>query len=101
MTINLFPHSSPTGITFYDANKKLDPTCPTGSAFPSSYDGDLFVALHGSISRTPPSGYTVIRIPMNPTTGLPLPGSPIEFFKSNVHHIHNILNGLVAFDQQM
>ena len=79
-TLNLFPHASPTGLTFFNAKKTLDPSCPAGSAFPSSYDGDLFLALHGSISRTPPSGYTVLHVPIDSISGLP--GVPTVFLSS-------------------
>jgi glucose/arabinose dehydrogenase len=43
-------HSAPLGLAFY-----------SGSAFPADYDGDLFVAFHGSWNRTTPTGYKVIR----------------------------------------
>ncbi|MBN1249207.1 MAG: sorbosone dehydrogenase family protein, partial [Anaerolineae bacterium] len=36
----------------------------TGSAFPEAYQGDLFVALHGSWNRSVPAGYKVVRIPI-------------------------------------
>jgi glucose/arabinose dehydrogenase len=47
------PHSAPLGITFYD-----------GTAFPTAYRGDAFVALHGSWNRARRTGYKVIRLPM-------------------------------------
>lgn len=43
-------HSAPLGLTFY-----------TGSMFPSEYQGNLFVAYHGSWNRTVPTGYKVVR----------------------------------------
>lgn len=43
-------HSAPLGLAFY-----------SGSAFPVDYNGDLFVAFHGSWNRTTPTGYKVIR----------------------------------------
>jgi glucose/arabinose dehydrogenase len=46
-------HSAPLGLTFY-----------TGQQFPEEYQGDLFVAFHGSWNRTVPTGYKVVRIPM-------------------------------------
>lgn len=46
------PHSAALGIVFY-----------TGKMFPSEYQGDAFVALHGSWNRKNRSGYKVIRIP--------------------------------------
>jgi len=50
--VYLQAHSAPLGLTFY-----------SGSQFPSEYQGNLFVALHGSWNRTIPTGYKVVRIP--------------------------------------
>jgi glucose/arabinose dehydrogenase len=47
-------HSAPLGLVFYSSD-----------AFPAEYQGDLFVALHGSWNRSEPTGYKVIRIPIN------------------------------------
>ena len=44
-------HSAPMQMIFY-----------TGSQFPAEYQGDAFVAMHGSWNRRPPSGYEVVRI---------------------------------------
>lgn len=50
-----FPaHSAPLGLAFY-----------TGAQFPEAYRGDLYVAFHGSWDRSFPTGYKVVRIPMN------------------------------------
>lgn len=46
------PHSAALGIEFY-----------TGRMFPRQYQGDAFVALHGSWNRKNRTGYKVIRIP--------------------------------------
>lgn len=46
------PHSAALGIVFY-----------TGTMFPKEYQGDAFVALHGSWNRSRRSGYKVVRIP--------------------------------------
>lgn len=46
------PHSAALGIIFY-----------TGKLFPKEYQGDAFVALHGSWNRKERTGYKVIRIP--------------------------------------
>lgn len=62
--INLQAHSAALGLTFY-----------AGSQFPAEYRGDLFVALHGSIYRTVPTGYKVVRIHF--TNGQP--GRPQDF----------------------
>jgi glucose/arabinose dehydrogenase len=45
------PHSAPLGIAFY-----------TGHQFPAEYQGDLFVALHGSWNRALRTGYKIVRI---------------------------------------
>ncbi len=44
-------HSAALGITFY-----------TGKMFPQEYQGDAFVALHGSWNRQPLTGYKIIRV---------------------------------------
>jgi len=46
-------HSAPLGIVFY-----------TGTQFPADYQGDAFVALHGSWNRKARTGYKVVRIPI-------------------------------------
>jgi glucose/arabinose dehydrogenase len=46
-------HSAPLGIAFY-----------TGRRFPAEYQGDLFVALHGSWNRAQKTGYKIVRIKM-------------------------------------
>ncbi len=49
--VELQAHSAPLGLTFYD-----------GKMFPPQYQGDLFVAFHGSWNRSLPTGYKVVRI---------------------------------------
>lgn len=49
----LEPHGAATGMTFY-----------TGTAFPKEYQGNAFVALHGSWNRSLRHGYKIVRIPM-------------------------------------
>ncbi|WP_075794198.1 PQQ-dependent sugar dehydrogenase [Massilia putida] len=51
-------HSAPLGMTVYHA--------PEGSkhAFPKEYDGDIFLALHGSWNRGIRTGYKVVRVMM-------------------------------------
>jgi len=51
-------HSAPLGMTVYHA--------PAGAknAFPKEYDGDIFLALHGSWNRGIRTGYKVIRVMM-------------------------------------
>lgn len=45
-------HSAALGLTFYQ-----------GKMFPPDYNGDAFVALHGSWNRAAKTGYKIIRIP--------------------------------------
>jgi glucose/arabinose dehydrogenase len=45
------PHSAPLGIVFYQA-----------AQFPAEYQGDAFVALHGSWNRAKRTGYKVVRL---------------------------------------
>src|SRR5436190_12915953 len=49
--ITFTAHSAPLGIAFY-----------TGSMFPAGYQGDAFVAYHGSWDRTVPRGAKVVRV---------------------------------------
>jgi glucose/arabinose dehydrogenase len=51
-------HSAPLGMTVYHA--------PAGArhAFPQEYDGDIFLALHGSWNRGIRTGYKVVRVMM-------------------------------------
>ena len=51
--VELQAHSAPLGLGFY-----------TGTQFPEAYSGDLFVAYHGSWNRSQPTGYKVVRIPV-------------------------------------
>ena len=44
-------HSAPLGMVFYDGNQ-----------FPVEYQGDLFLAFHGSWNRSVPTGYKVVRV---------------------------------------
>jgi len=57
-------HSAPLGLVFYD-----------GDQFPPEYRDDLFVAFHGSWNRSTPTGYKVVRIPMDGD----LPGEVQDF----------------------
>jgi len=51
--VELQAHSAPLGLTFYE-----------GTMFPPEYQGDLFVAFHGSWNRSIPTGYKVVRVNM-------------------------------------
>lgn len=50
--VEMQAHSAPLGLTFYD-----------GDLFPPDYQGDLFIAFHGSWNRSVPTGYKVVRLP--------------------------------------
>lgn len=52
--IDMQAHSAPLGLVFY-----------TGKTFPTEYDGDLFIAFHGSWNRSVPTGYKVVRLPLD------------------------------------
>lgn len=52
--VEMQAHSAPLGLAFY-----------TGDQFPEEYQGDLFVAFHGSWNRSLPVGYKVVRIPVD------------------------------------
>jgi len=49
--LNLGAHVAPTGIAFY-----------SGDMFPSEFQNNLFIALHGSWNRSEKVGYKVIRV---------------------------------------
>jgi glucose/arabinose dehydrogenase len=51
--VEMQAHSAPLGLAFYGGNQ-----------FPETYYGDLFVAFHGSWNRTAPTGFKVVRIPI-------------------------------------
>jgi glucose/arabinose dehydrogenase len=51
--VEMQAHSAPLGLGFY-----------SGTQFPEAYRGDLFVGFHGSWNRAVPTGYKVVRIPM-------------------------------------
>ena len=46
-------HSAPLNLTFF-----------TSDAWGDAYEGDAFVALHGSWNRNPRTGYKIVRLPM-------------------------------------
>jgi glucose/arabinose dehydrogenase len=51
--VEMAAHLAPLGLTFYN-----------GAVFPASYQGNLFIALHGSWNSTIPVGYKVVRVPV-------------------------------------
>jgi glucose/arabinose dehydrogenase len=62
--VEIQAHSAPLGLEFY-----------RGQQFPAEYQGDMYIALHGSWNRTTPVGYKVVRVPMDGAA----PG-PVEDF---------------------
>lgn len=52
--VEMQAHSAPLGLAFY-----------TGDSFPDEYQGDLFIAFHGSWNRSVPTGYKVVRLPLD------------------------------------
>lgn len=63
--VSMQAHSAPLGLTFY-----------TGDAFPPEYHGDLFIAFHGSWNRSVPTGYKIVRVPLDGSS----PIGPVEDF---------------------
>jgi glucose/arabinose dehydrogenase len=61
--VEMQAHSAPLGLTFYG-----------GDQFPPEYQGDLYVAFHGSWNRSEPTGYKVVRIEF--AGGLSADGDP-------------------------
>jgi glucose/arabinose dehydrogenase len=53
-------HSATLNLCFY-----------TGDQFPAKYKGDIFAAFHGSWNRAKRTGYKVVRVPFDPSTGKP------------------------------
>lgn len=51
-------HSAPLGFAFYN------PPAGAAHAFPATYDGDVFVGLHGSWNRASRTGSKVVRVLM-------------------------------------
>jgi glucose/arabinose dehydrogenase len=54
-------HSASLNLCFY-----------TGNQFPSEYKGDIFAAFHGSWNRMKRTGYKIVRVPFDHSTGKPL-----------------------------
>jgi glucose/arabinose dehydrogenase len=53
-------HSATLNLCFY-----------TGDQFPAEYKGDILAAFHGSWNRKKRTGYKVVRVPFDPSTGKP------------------------------
>ena len=54
-------HSSLLDLVFYE-----------GDQFPAEYKGDIFAAFHGSWNRTKRTGYKIVRVPFDHSSGKPL-----------------------------
>ena len=52
--VQMQAHSAPLGLAFYE-----------GTAFPSEYRNNIFVAFHGSWNRSVPTGYKVVRVKLD------------------------------------
>jgi glucose/arabinose dehydrogenase len=52
--VQMQAHSAPLGLAFYE-----------GTAFPSEYRNNIFVALHGSWNRSVPTGDKVVRVKLD------------------------------------
>jgi len=65
--VQMQAHSAPLALAFY-----------TGEAFPEEYHGDLFIAFHGSWNRSIPTGYKVVRLPLDGDQA----SGPVEDFAS-------------------
>lgn len=63
--INMQAHSAPLGLAFYN-----------GTTFPAEYRGNLFIAFHGSWNRNVPTGYKIVRLPLDGSR----PRAPLEDF---------------------
>lgn len=63
--VEMQAHSAPLGLAFY-----------TADSFPAEYHGDLFIAFHGSWNRSVPTGYKVVRLPLDGSQ----PAGPVEDF---------------------
>lgn len=68
-------HSAPLGLVFYP-QEFAESEASGSSPFPAEYWGDLFIAYHGSWNRSVPTGYKVVRLPLNGSQ----PAGPIEDF---------------------
>ena len=76
--VSMQAHSAPLGHAFY-----------TGNNFPAGYQGDLFIALHGSWNRSVPVGYKVVRLLLNGSS----PIGPVEDFATGWLNSDNSSDG--------
>ena len=71
-------HSAPLGITFFNHSRASSSECgPDSGGFPAAFDGDAFVAYHGSWNRDEPTGQKVVRIAMG-DDGMPSGEQPVD-----------------------
>ena len=54
-------HSAPLGLAFYDSRSVGD----APARFPDEYSDSLYMAYHGSWNRVPPTGYKIVRVPLD------------------------------------
>jgi glucose/arabinose dehydrogenase len=73
--VEMQAHSAPLGHRFY-----------TGEAFPPPYRDDLFVAFHGSWNRSVPTGYKVVRVPMEEGEPGPVEDFAVGWLRSDGSH---------------
>ena len=64
-------HSAPLGMTFFQHSDYDAQACAGKGTFPLEADGDAFVGFHGSWNRDVPTGYKVVRIPLDRPGGSP------------------------------
>ena len=84
-------HSAPLGLTFYQYQQQkqaatINSNSTCHGAFPKKLNGDVFIAFHGSWNRDIPTGYKVVHVPFDTTTGNPLyqnNSGVIDFFRYN------------------
>jgi glucose/arabinose dehydrogenase len=65
-------HSAPLGMVFYEYKSDVERDtlgCYDAGSFPEWMDGYAFIAFHGSWNREVPTGYKVVYVPINATTG--------------------------------
>jgi glucose/arabinose dehydrogenase len=62
-------HSSPLGMAFYEYKQEDELATGCSGAFPQWMDGYAFIAFHGSWNRQISTGYKVVYVPINVTTG--------------------------------
>lgn len=84
-------HSAPLGIVFYKYRDYNANEEKCFGAFPPHMDGYAFVAYHGSWNRDIPTGYKVVYVPINNSTGRVLEGTnePIDLLTSAGHDSGN------------